>query len=233
MATKRAHRHHAVDKIAERIAASAAEGLSFMPPEQELSNHIGVSRTVIRESMRTLSAMGLVEVRPGVGTRIMPPDSWNLFDPQVFQWRLSAGIDGNFIDKLIDFRLAIEPFAADNAAQEPNFPIDELRHCYLRMQKSVQGLGSYVEADVQFHEIILLGCHNPFFAQLRPLLSNALHLIITLTGDMSRMEAALPLHGAVIDAIEAGDGDRAASLMREMIRISKIKDEASSKANTR
>lgn len=217
-----ARRNFVVDQIGLAVARCAADGMQLMPPEQDLVARFGVSRTLVRESMRTLAAKGLVVIRPGIGTRILPPDSWNLFDPEVFRWRRAVGIDGGFVDRLIDFRLAVEPFAAQTASNEPNFPVSDLEHCYQRMTEGVQGIGSYVDADVSFHRTLILGGHNPFFIQLLPLLSNALNLIIELTGDIRRSEQALPLHLDIIEAIKSRDGTRAAASMREMIEISRM-----------
>src|SRR5437899_8629765 len=51
--------------------------------EPELSVQLNVSRTVLREALKTLSAKGLVEARPKIGTRVLPRARWNLLDPEI------------------------------------------------------------------------------------------------------------------------------------------------------
>ena len=65
-------------------------GTNF-PPEGELAQEFGVSRVVIREAIRTLSAKGLVTVRQGRNTVVNPVDHWNQLDPQILLSRIEAG----------------------------------------------------------------------------------------------------------------------------------------------
>lgn len=63
--------------MAGRFAADAV-----LPIEDEIGRDLRVSRTVVREVMRTLVAKGMVSVRRRHGTRVLPVDSWSLFDPK-------------------------------------------------------------------------------------------------------------------------------------------------------
>ena len=56
---------------------------SILPGDAEMMDRFGVSRTVLREALKTLEAKGLVEARAKVGTRVLPQPRWNLFDRQV------------------------------------------------------------------------------------------------------------------------------------------------------
>ena len=76
-----------------------------------MGEQLGVSRTVIREAIKTLVAKGMLEVGPKVGTRVLPVRRWNLFDPQVVGWLSRNGLPENFVDDLLDLRRTIEPMA--------------------------------------------------------------------------------------------------------------------------
>ncbi|EEY01113.1 GntR domain-containing protein [Brucella pinnipedialis M163/99/10] len=74
------------------VAGTIPEG-SILPGDHELSLRFGVSRTVLREAMKTLAAKRLIEPKAKVGTRVLGHASWNFFDPDVLSWRFEAGFD--------------------------------------------------------------------------------------------------------------------------------------------
>ena len=93
---------------------------SQLPTEGELCATMGVSRTILREAVKTLVAKGMLVTGPRTGTRTRPPADWNLLDPDVIRWRLEAGVDQAFVRDILELRLAIEPEAAKLAAQRAN-----------------------------------------------------------------------------------------------------------------
>ncbi|HEX3004025.1 MAG TPA: GntR family transcriptional regulator, partial [Angustibacter sp.] len=56
----------------------------------DLAERYAVSRSVVREALRVLSSMGMVESRRRVGTHIRAASQWNVYDPQVIRWRLAS-----------------------------------------------------------------------------------------------------------------------------------------------
>ncbi|HET8727646.1 MAG TPA: FadR/GntR family transcriptional regulator [Alphaproteobacteria bacterium] len=209
----------AVDRIAAWIVRGRFDSALPLPTEAELGAELGVSRTVVREAMRTLAAKGLVLVRPGKGTHVRPPETWNLFDPQVIVWRMEAGMSRELVDDLIGFRLAIEPFAAEQAALRDDFPAADLDRAYARMVQAVNGNGSYNDADLAFHETILRGSQNQFLVHLVPFVANALRLSFDLSvRNLDSARASLPLHRKVADAITAHDGAAARAAFVDLIR---------------
>src|SRR5258708_38662129 len=111
-----------------------------LPRDAELTVMFDVSRTVLRESVKTLSAKGLLNSKAGVRTRVRERSAWNMFDPDGLGWHLEAGIDKPFLRDLAEILLALEPRAAALAAERwagdaiavlrgrtpkiPNFPSD-------------------------------------------------------------------------------------------------------------
>ncbi|MBA3447197.1 MAG: FadR family transcriptional regulator, partial [Pseudaminobacter sp.] len=116
MSQLRTRHQDAVDRIAGWIVGGRFAAEAVLPTEDVIGTQLGVSRTVVREAMRTLVAKGMVTVRRRHGTQVQPVDSWSLFDPQVVAWRLTSGLTREFIEDLIHFRLGIEPYAAGLAA---------------------------------------------------------------------------------------------------------------------
>ena len=76
----------------------------------------GVSRTVLREALRTLTSKGLVGSRPKVGTRVRMRSAWNMLDADVLEWYSRVAPPLEFALKLQEMREMIEPYAAALAA---------------------------------------------------------------------------------------------------------------------
>ncbi len=83
----------------------------------ELARRFDVSRTVIREVVRVLESMHLVESRRRVGVTVRPAATWNVYDPQVIRWRLAGADRPRQLRSLTVLRSAIEPVAASLAAR--------------------------------------------------------------------------------------------------------------------
>jgi DNA-binding FadR family transcriptional regulator len=216
---KNTHRN-VVDAIARWIVGGHQIAGSSLPTEPEICAKLGVSRTVVREAVKTLAAKGLLTTGPRVGTRVVAPHQWHLFDPDVITWRVEAGIDETFIRDIIELRLAIEPYAAGLAAARTDpQDIDVLRAAYADMVRAIGGQGSYLEADLRFHGAILKATHNQFLAGIVPLVNAVLRVSFRLSVK-SRQSAisSLPLHLAVLTAIEAGDRSGAERALDVLIR---------------
>ena len=214
----RTRHQQAVDRVAGWIVAGRYAVGVALPTEDEIGRELEVSRTLVREVMRTLVAKGMVSVRRHHGTRVLPVDSWSLFDPQVIEWRLSTGLSQAFVEDLVRFRLGIEPFAARLAAANPAFPDELLQDAYARMAAGIEGKGDYFEADLDFHKTIILGSNNQFLRQLIPLMSNALKSSFRLSvTSMDTARESLPLHRAVADAIIARAPDAARAALTKLI----------------
>ncbi|WP_274426397.1 FadR/GntR family transcriptional regulator [Chelativorans sp. YIM 93263] len=211
----------AVERIADWIIAGRFSEAGTLPTEAEVGAELGVSRTVVREAIRTLSAKGLVRARPRHGTAVRPQEDWHLFDPQVIEWRMRSGISHDLANDLIDFRLAIEPFAGQLAAQRSDFPTDDLQAAYEHMVAATESDGAYSDyyaADLDFHQTILTGTKNAFIHHLAPLIANALRLSFHLSVfSMDSARASLPMHKAVAEAIAARAPERASEALTTLI----------------
>jgi len=123
-----------------------------MPSEADLLARFRVSRTVLRELLKTFAAKGLVSSKTRVGTRVTDPVHWNLFDATVLSWRVSLGFDEAFRRELLEIRRLIEPRAAQLAAlRRDASSIAELRRLAERMRAAGHSRRSFAEADLDFH----------------------------------------------------------------------------------
>ncbi|MCQ4437391.1 GntR family transcriptional regulator, partial [Clostridioides difficile] len=90
---------------------------SLLPREPALMEMYGVSRTVMREALRTLTSKGLVESRPKIGTRVRPRGVWNLLDAALLAWYARVAPPIACALKLQEMREMVEPYAAALAAR--------------------------------------------------------------------------------------------------------------------
>ncbi|AYQ28818.1 MULTISPECIES: FadR/GntR family transcriptional regulator [unclassified Polaromonas] len=205
MATMKNVHGNTVDHIGEAIVAGRyAAGMS-MPPEPVLCEELGVSRTVVREAVKSLIAKGLVTTGPKVGTRVLTEEHWNWFDPDVIAWKAKAGITPEFLRDLLELRRLVEPAAVRMAAERATAEeIAEIEDAYAGMKRAVEGGGDYVTYDLRFHQGLLRAAHNRMLIQMNKALSALLRTSFEIsTSRKDGPKRSLPLHRAVLDAVIA------------------------------
>ena len=219
-----------VHDIGVRILRGELRPGDPLPTEEELGGEPGVSRTVLREAVKVLAAKRLVESRPKTGTRVLPRREWNLIDPDVLAWRLEANPDEEFYADVVELRRIVEPEAAALAAvRATDAEREELAESFDAMRRALadDDAEAYLVADLRFHSILLEACHNELLEQMAAMLRAVFRALFIRTSTSTTSAAALPVHGAVLDAIRARDpagaqeatrtliSDTAASLARE------------------
>jgi len=208
-----------VDLLGEAIVAGRYAPGASLPPEPLLGAELGVSRTVVREAVKSLIAKGLVTTGPKVGTRVQAEDQWNWFDPDVITWRSRAGITPEFLQDLQDLRRIVEPAAVRLAAERATAAdIAALQAAFAGMTEAVHGGGDYVHHDLQFHQGLLRAGGNRLLLHM----SRALSALLRTSFELSTRKKdgtlqSLPLHRAVLDAVIARDPARAEKAIRVLI----------------
>ena len=200
-----------VDHLGEAILAGRYPPGGSIPPEPLLCEELGVSRTVVREAVKSLIAKGLVSSGPKVGTRVLPADQWNWFDPDVIVWQSKAGLTAEFLRDLQDLRRVVEPAAVRMAAERATpEDIAEIEAAYAGMVKAVEEGGDYVTSDLRFHQGLLRACRNRMIVQMSKALSALLRTSFEIsTSRKDGPRKSLPLHRAVLDAVIAQNPARA------------------------
>ncbi|CAL9402996.1 FadR/GntR family transcriptional regulator [Streptomyces tendae] len=186
----------------------------------ELAQRFEVSRSVMREAVRVLESMHLVESRRRVGVTVLPECEWNVYDPQVIRWRLAGSERPRQLRSLTVLRSAVEPVAAGLAARHATAEqCAELTECALGMVANSRGhrLEEYLFHDVAFHRVILTASGNEMFARLGGVVAEVLagrthHDVMFEDPD----PAAVTLHVQVAEAVRARDAERAERLTREI-----------------
>ncbi len=201
-----------------RIASGEIAPGTVLPTEKEIQLHHGVSRTVVREAMRHLSAKGLVTVGPKVGTRVSEPIQWNMLDADVMGWHLFAGISRPFVEALYEMRLINEPAAAHAAAERiSQEQIVRLEAALDGMAENPRGSSEQIAADLAFHRIILEATANPILVSLGTMIERSLSISFSLSWRQITQRDSVQQHRRVLEAIRDRDGEAAALYMRRLI----------------
>lgn len=205
------------DTLGRAIVTGAFDHAPF-PTEAMLSKQHGVSRSVTREAVKMLTTKGLLSARPRQGTIVQPGSAWNLLDTDVLRWMLERKFSLTLLRQFTELRLTIEPGAAALAARSADAEgIAAIEAGYRRMEAAEQQDDDPLAADIAFHIAILNASRNPFFFQLRDVVTTALRTSIRFTNRFKGRTANLPEHYDVLRAIVAKDAHAASAAMRGLI----------------
>ncbi|NYI99988.1 DNA-binding FadR family transcriptional regulator [Nocardioides thalensis] len=180
-----------------------------------------VSRSVSREAVRVLEALGMVASRRRVGVTVLPRRSWNVFDPRVIRWRLDSADRVEQLRTLGELRGGFEPVAAGFAAERAT-PDQAARLTTLASDMVAHGragdLEAFLEADIAFHATLLEASGNEMIAALGGLVAEVLagRTHHDLMPDHPKQEA-VDLHVRVAAAVRAGDPGAARTAMQAII----------------
>ncbi len=183
-----------------------------LPPERELAERFGVSRTSVRDAIRVLELMGLVEPRQGEGTvvRDLSPDS--LVHPLASLLVRNRGL----LADLLDVRKMIEPHLAARAARHAS-PDDVARmEAILARQESRVRMGQLaIEEDSQFHEAIATAARNRVILRILDVLMDLLRTSREQSLQVpGRLQRSLDGHRRILEAIRRRDPEAAEAAMR-------------------
>lgn len=189
------------------------------PIEASLCETYGVSRSVLREAVKMLTAKGLLGARPRHGTWIQPEKNWNFFDPDVLRWLLDRKLSYTLLIEFTQMRMAVEPYAARLAAQTAGgADINAIMAALSRMRAAEQGEDDPLTSDIAFHVAVMKASGNRFYEQLCDMIDTALRISIRMTNNLKGVrQASVADHKKVADAIMAGDAGAAEDAMRVMI----------------
>ncbi|MCX5494830.1 FadR/GntR family transcriptional regulator [Kaistia dalseonensis] len=217
-------------QVANHVGARIVSGEflpgSALPIESELCEFYGVSRTTVREAVKSLAGKRLVEVSPKIGTRVLPFSEWNLLDREVLAWRLQAQFDGKIVEDIFEMRLCFEPRASFLAARDGTAEDHALIEQHFRELVAAHEQGMPVktisESALEFHLAIINASHNGLFVTIGSAVKSALRV----SSEMLQRHATRPsedvaLHDAVRTAIVARKPKEAASAMEYLLAASR------------
>lgn len=219
--TARNFHSHVINEIGAGVISGRYPIGTTLPNDAELMADFEVSRTVLREALKTLEAKGLLEARPKVGTKVAKKSRWNLYDPQVLAWHLDAPPDAEFLSGLHEVRRSLEPIAAAEVARRRTADQIRLMLYWIRqMETSLTSPQNFALADFELHRIIADAAHNPFIRALYGVIELAHAFAYQRLVDSPVEElllAILDKHKMLVDRIEYADEAGARAAMLETI----------------
>lgn len=210
------------NSIREHLARMIIEGRlkrnEILPNELDLAKGFSVSRTLMRDILRSLEEKGLIERKTHVGTRIRGIHSWNLLDNEVLEWGSGIFSQQRLFVSLLELRLIIEPQAAALAAMRANH--DELQNIHTAFDDMLQlgpdGDAERIdqEGDMAFHEAIIKASGNLFVSQFGSVIRAALYHTINLSvRALNNHATSIDNHRRLLNAIEGRNSQKAYSAM--------------------
>lgn len=192
--------HEAVaDRLRERVIEGALPPGSHLN-ERVLCEQLGVSRTPLREALRTLASEGMIELLPNRGAVV-------------------AQLTRADIEHAFEVMAALEALNGELAAQRATeSEIDEIRALHFEMlaAHARRDLPEYYRLNREIHRLIAACARNPLLVDVYERLNARLHSLRFRSNlNRDKWDRAVAEHAAMIDALSARDGDRLGGVLRE------------------
>jgi GntR family transcriptional repressor for pyruvate dehydrogenase complex len=202
-----------VQRILDLVRAGSLKAGDRLPTERELASRLDVSRPSVREALRALSILGVLEIRHGGGAFVTSLDASDLLSP----FDLFVTLDAGNMASLFDARIEFEPLVARLAAGRMDADgVGRLRRLVAAQLAAPEDAEVFHDTDVEFHKSIMDAAGNLFLSRIGKLLQ--------VLGDQGRQALQRRLaarlqsiadHEAILVAFEARDPEAARRAMRD------------------
>ncbi len=190
------------EKLARKILTGEYQAGCILPGEMELGERYGVSRTAIREAVKTLTAKGMVLPRPRIGTRVMPQSHWNFLDKELLTWWMTEDNFSQVVNYFLVMRSSLEPqacaLAAINGSGEQKAALastmEEMKALRVKYDRE-----KWVDVDTTYHEQIYIMSGNPFLSSFANLFRSIYYNYFSSIANNEVIK--LDSHQAIVDAI--------------------------------
>ena len=193
-----------LERIRDAMVAGELGCGDYLPSETELTRNLGVGKTSIREAVKMLEAMGVVEVRQGHGTRIREHASEDSVGPLIFQLILQQATNADLLELRTLFEPTYTVAAAEKATPEDIVGLEE---CVEGFAAKIHAGTQTAEDDLEFHRLMLECTRNPFVIQI----GITMHQLFRRSIERSMVTvagAALRDHRAILEAVKSRDPRR-------------------------
>lgn len=197
----------------------------MLPTEEQLCERLGVSRSVVREAMRSVSGAGMTSSHQGRGTVVLDSGLWNEFSPDILQTRVDVGAAGEFLGDFIELRMILECQAAGLAAERAEqAQLDNMRSRLNTMESALDDVDAFIAADLAFHNAMIHATGNTMIIRLFDLLQP---MLLTArkqghhpdaNGRQRDRHGDAAEHRAVFECIEARNPQGARQAMAEHLQ---------------
>jgi len=211
------------DQVMERFVTAVREGEfaieETVPNETLLAERWDVSRLTVREAMRSLMELGVVEIRRGRGTFVRPLSDWSPLDRRTLAAR-AQGQDGAQVQaQLLEARLIVESGVAElAAARRKEAELAQMEAMVDAMSKSIDEPERFAEADLEFHDVLFGAAGNIFLdAMVKPIHDLLADARQKTSQDPKARRLALTAHRQILQMVRDGSCDGARRAMAEHV----------------
>ncbi len=205
-----------VNQFRELITKKALVAGQRLPSERDLANQFNVSRSSVREAIRSMELQGLVRIKPGSGTFV---SDQNASISDLVSSALKA--KSKQISDIFEIRRLLEPAIAGLAASRASeTDIEDMRRILQKQKIQVANGETGVESDTEFHFALAQSTHNTALVNMVSAISD----ILSTSRDISlqapgRPQRSLHSHSQIVDMIEDGNADRAIQAMNHHLTV--------------
>lgn len=186
-----------------------------LPNEIEMTNILNVSRSTLREAIKTLVSVNVLEVRRGRGTFVSD-------NPGVSKDPLGVDFmeEGNLLKHFFEMRLLMEPQMVELAIERgTDEDIEEIKNAFNEVEVLLNNKENHTMADIHFHNAIAKATKNPIMERVLPIINNGIEGGYSQTKDtLEASETVRKHHRKIMKAIENRDGELAREAMIEHIK---------------
>lgn len=183
-----------------------------LPPERKLADAFGVGRTILREALKSLTVLGLVEVRQGDGNYLRSTETE--FLPRAIEWGLLLG--AKTTRDLVDARTVLEVAIVAMTAERMDDDAVARLDGHIADMEAASDVATFVAADVAFHRTIVEATRNETLQQI---MTNMLSLLKVWGSRVMEVERhydeIVAQHRAIRDALARRDGNAASLAMEQ------------------
>ncbi|MCZ7568889.1 MAG: FadR family transcriptional regulator [Ardenticatenaceae bacterium] len=217
------------DGAARQIKALIDQGVlrpgDKLPPERVLVKQLDVSRTALREALRVLETLNLIEVRRGRGAFVST--SGGARSDLSEKWAAWLSEHKQEVIYLHEIREGLDPKAAALAAERiTEAEIDSLMEILARMEESIRDsdLKTAAQTDIEFHDAVNQASRNPFLIHLTDSINYALiEARYAMFWDRTRLRDSWEDHCRIVEALRKRDSSAAAdAMLKHLLRTKEI-----------
>ncbi len=204
--------------LGHAIVSGGLQPGDLLPNEGTLLARYKVSRPVLREALQVLSAKGLVDSRQRRGTIVRPRREWSQFDSTLLEWHGDLESSEAIMEQLMEVRRIVEPQAAALATRRAAASdLARIKAAFAGMETAGDSVDAFIAADLEFHTAILEASGNRFLLPIVHAIRTTLAASLRTTNDRpeENRRVSLPLHAAILEAMQAGQPERAAQAMEQ------------------
>jgi GntR family transcriptional regulator, transcriptional repressor for pyruvate dehydrogenase complex len=203
----------ALEQLISNVVHGSWKTGELIPPERELCQQLGIARTSLREALKAMELIGMLESRVGYGTFICPRSE---FLSRPLLWAFT-GTDHEELTELLEARVMLERDLAGLAAERSSeAELMKIEEAIQMMESNILLNESVLESDMAFHLAVANAAHNNMLANAAQLLRNLMKQWIQMKLLINNVPAeALKRHKTIYTAIRSRNVQKARDLMSE------------------